>query len=178
MQWFNYFCLINGTAMKKILFVSMLLMSFGFLQAQDYNTGIGLRGGPSSGLTVKHFLSDKAAFEGIFSSRWGGWNITGLYEINKPFSTPRLNWYYGGGAHVAVYNGRSYHYNRFGREFEYSNSNDVGFGINGIIGLEYRLPDNVPIAFSVDLKPFLEITTGGDAGFALDPSIGIRFIIK
>jgi hypothetical protein len=145
MQWFNYFCLINGTAMKKILFVSMLLMSFGFLQAQDYNTGIGLRGGPSSGLTVKHFLSDKAALEGILATRWGGWNITGLYEINKPLPQPRLNWYYGAGLHIGSWNGdRNPWFN--------DKENHIVLGADLILGIEYNFSE-LPLNVSLDIKP-------------------------
>jgi hypothetical protein len=68
---------------------------FFFVNAQDYNTGIGFRGGFSNGLTVKHFFSPKAVFEGILSSRWSGFQVTGLYKIhNRAFNTDRLNWYF------------------------------------------------------------------------------------
>ena len=79
--------------------MTLSLSSMGF--AQDYTTGIGIRGGYFNGLTVKHFVSDQAALEGIFTSRWRGFQVTGLYEIhNQAFNTPRLNWYYGFGAHI------------------------------------------------------------------------------
>jgi len=48
----------------------------------DYKTGIGLRGGTSNGLTIKHIFGQKAAGELILSSRWKGFNITGLFEIH------------------------------------------------------------------------------------------------
>jgi hypothetical protein len=167
MQWFNYFCLINGTAMKKILVVSMLLMTFEFLQAQDYNTGIGLRGGPSSGLTVKHFLSDKAAFEGIFSSRWGGWNITGLYEINKPFSTPRLNWYYGAGVHLGSWNGDR-------NPWFTDKDNHLVIGADLILGIEYNFTE-IPLNISLDIKPAFNVI--GHSGFWGDEgALSLRYI--
>ena len=147
--------------------------------AQQYNTAIGLRFGGTSGLTIKHAYRPSMTFEGIVGGFPNGFSITGLVEKNQlAFNTPGLNWYYGGGAHVSVYNGRSTLYNRFGRELEYPDANDVGFGIDGIIGLEYRLPDNVPIAFSLDFKPFIEITTNGYAGFAMDPSLGVKFLLR
>jgi hypothetical protein len=144
----------------------------------QYNTALGIRLGGTSGLSVKHFYRSPMAFEGIIGGIPNGFSVTGLVEKHRlAFNERGLNWYYGGGAHVAAYSDRHY-YSRFGREFDYRTSGEMGFGVDGIIGLEYRLPDNVPIAFSVDLKPFLEITTGGEAGFALDPSIGIKFIFK
>ena len=57
----------------------MALFLFSFGQAQDYNTGIGLRGGLSNGLTIKHFISSNTALEGIISTRWRGLELTGLY---------------------------------------------------------------------------------------------------
>jgi hypothetical protein len=72
------------------------------LFAMDHGTGIGVRGGLSNGLTVKHFIGEKTAIEGLLASRWGGLNITGLYEIHNAaaFDVSRLNWYYGLGAHI------------------------------------------------------------------------------
>ena len=45
--------------------------------AQDYQTGVGLRLGVSNGLTVKHFLSDRAALEGIL-------HTLSLIHISEP----------------------------------------------------------------------------------------------
>ncbi len=73
--------------MKNILFTLTLITTSLFSYSQDYTTGIGLRGGPSNGLTVKHFISQKAALEGILTTRWGGFGLTGLYEINVPIKS-------------------------------------------------------------------------------------------
>ncbi|MFO7875535.1 MAG: hypothetical protein R6U55_03000, partial [Desulfovermiculus sp.] len=83
--------------MKKFALTILLATGlFLFGNAQDYNTGIGLRGGFANGLTIKHFVGEKAAFEGIVSTRWKGFQLTGLYEIhNVAFQTERLKWYFG-----------------------------------------------------------------------------------
>ena len=168
---------MNQFKMLSCLLAGLIIIVSHAAIAQ-YNTSIGIRLGGTTGLTIKHSYRPSMTFEGILGGFPSGFSVTGLIEKNKlAFGERGLSWYYGGGAHVAVYNGRNY-YNHFGREFSYSTNNELGFGINGIIGLEYRLPDNIPIAFSADLKPFLEITSGGNAGLALDPSIGIEFIIK
>jgi len=61
------------------MFVLLIALFFGLKSnAQDYNTGIGLRGGWGTGLTIKHFLNGKAAVEGILDSRWHGFSVTGL----------------------------------------------------------------------------------------------------
>lgn len=165
--------------MKRYLmlpsFVVALILFFNHVSFAQY-TAIGIRAGGTTGVTFKHAYRPSMTFEGIVGGFGNGFSVTGLIEKNtRAFGQPGLNWYYGAGAHVAVYNGRR---NYRWREIDDRADNDVGFGINGIIGSEYRLPDNVPLAFSVDLKPFIEITTDGYAGFALDPSIGVKFILR
>ena len=56
--------------------------------AQDYKTGIGIRGGTQNGLTVKHFFSEHSAIEGIVSTRWEGFYVIGLYEWHGPYFSP------------------------------------------------------------------------------------------
>ena len=159
------------------LLVALIMVCGSYSSYAQYATALGIRIGGTSGLTIKHAYRPSMTFEGIIGGFPNGFSLTGLVEKNTlAFNEPGLSWYYGGGAHIAVYNtGR---YDRFGRELSYPSNNDVGFGVDGIIGLEYRLPDNVPIAFSFDVKPFIEITTDGYAGFALDPALGVKFIIR
>jgi len=38
--------------------------------------------------------------------RWGGYNLTGLYEIHtNAFDEPQLNFYYGAGGHIGAWDG-------------------------------------------------------------------------
>jgi len=148
------------------------------LHAQ-YALAAGIRLGGTSGVSGKYFYKPDMAVEGIVGTFGNGFSITGLLEKSIAFyNTKGLYLYYGGGVHTAFYNGRSSTYSHFGREVDYRPNNDVGFGINGIVGLEYRLPENIPIAFSLDLKPFVEIGSSGYVAVAPDPSIGIKFIMK
>src|SRR5437867_1699733 len=104
--------------MKKI-FLAVLCIScvsiINSVQAQEannasavstnYKTAIGIRlsnTAPivSNAITIKHFLNDKTAIEGLISF---GHDITSfgvLGEIHKPFSTLGLQWYYGAGAYL------------------------------------------------------------------------------
>ena len=163
-----------------MLLTALVAMNGIDVQAQrPYETALGLRVGGTSGFVVKHTFKPTMTFEGILGGFANGFSVTGLIEKNLPaFNEKGLSWYYGAGGHLAAYNGRSMYYNRFGREVDYRERNDIGLGVNGIVGLEYRLPDNVPIAFSVDIKPFIEFSTDGNIGVAMDPSIGVKFIIK
>ncbi len=155
--------------MKNLIFVLLIVLLFGLeSKSQDYNTGIGLRGGWGTGLTVKHFLGDKAAVEGILDSRWRGFSLTGLYEIhNTAFDIDRLNWYYGFGGHIGFWNGKNV-------GWADDNNNYTVIGIDGILGIEYNF-DFIPINLSIDWKPALNLA--GSSGFWGDGgAISIRYI--
>lgn len=142
-------------------------------------TELGIRIGGTSGATIKYFHKNNTAIEGIIGAFGNGFSITGLLERQQPFEGAEgLYIYYGGGAHLAFYNGRGMNSSHFGREVDYRTGNDVGIGVNLIVGLEYRLPENIPIAISLDLKPFIEVGSGGYVSAAPDPSIGIKFILR
>ena len=155
--------------MKKLILT--FVVSFCLLiiaGAQDYKTGIGLRGGLYYGLTVKHFISEKAALEGLLSTRWSGFEITGLYEVhNRAFDVDRLNWYFGGGAHIGVYNGNHTNWGTVG-------TNYTNIGIDGILGLEYNF-NEIPLNLSLDWKPSFNLA--GYSGFWGDGgALSIRYI--
>lgn len=155
--------------MKKIGFTILLaFFAFSFSNAQDYKTGIGIRGGFGSGITIKHFVSSKTAFEGIIATRWRGLELTGLYEIHgRAFSIDRLNWYAGFGGHVGFWNGE---YAKWG---EQERSYTV-IGIDGILGLEYNFAE-IPFNISIDWKPAFNLY--GHSGLWADGgAISIRYI--
>lgn len=155
--------------MKKVFLASTLfLLVVLSANAQDYNTGIGVRGGLSNGLTVKHFIESDRAIEGLLSSRWRGFNITGLYEIHaQAFDTPRLNWYYGFGGHIGFWDGYKDHP-------WFNDGTYTIIGIDGIIGIEYNI-EPIPFNISLDWKPGFNII--GYTGFWGDElALSIRYI--
>lgn len=147
----------------------------------DYTTGIGIRfGGWESGLTVKHFIKNGTAIEGILSTGWHyrGTRITGLYEIQKPISgASGLSWFYGFGGHVGLYN-ESYWYNGDCKDGQYEyqgrwyncDGTRATLGIDGIIGLEYHFGE-IPFTIGIDLKPSIDLvgwgSRFGDSAFSL-----------
>ncbi|MGM0580870.1 MAG: hypothetical protein ACQETL_09335 [Bacteroidota bacterium] len=154
--------------MKKIgITILITFLAFAYGHAQDYNTGIGLRGGFANGITIKHFVSQNAAFEGIIASRWRGFELTGLYELHgRAFDTDRLNWYAGFGGHLGFYDGNN---TRWGEDRAYT-----VIGLDGILGLEYNFTE-IPINFSIDWKPSFNFY--GYSGFWGDGgALSIRYI--
>ena len=154
--------------MRRSLISFMIAVAMlSLANAQDYKTGIGIRAGFSSGLTIKHFTSQSIALEGLLTTRWQGFDITGLYEVhNQAFDVKRLKWYYGGGAHLGFYNGSYAYWGDNGRAY-------TVIGIDGIIGLEYNF-DEVPVNIGIDWKPALNLI--GYTGFWSEGAISIRYI--
>lgn len=166
---------MQHVALGAVLVVVVTVTS---AQAQDYTTSIGARVGGTSGVAIKHFYSRTMAFEGLLGFFGNGTSVTALLEKYQPaLDTKGLKFYYGAGAHVAFYNGRYYYRNGFWRDINYYDQREAAFGVNGIVGLEYTI-DDLPIAFSLDFKPFVEVGPGGYVGFSPDPSVGIKFVIR
>ena len=152
---------------RSLVSFMFALVILSLASAQDYKTGIGVRAGFSSGLTVKHFTSQSIALEGLITTRWQGFDFTGLYEVhNQAFDVKHLNWYYGGGAHLGFYNGSYAYWGDRGTAY-------TVFGIDGIIGMEYNF-DEIPINIGVDWKPALNFI--GYTGFWSEGAISIRYI--
>lgn len=161
--------------------LATLILFSGFVFAQrassSYHNAIGLRGGYTSGLTFKHNFGSAKSAEFILGLWGNGFSVTGLYEINAGTGVSGLRWYYGGGGHLAVanYYGDPYYYRDGRRGYWYYDRRDrLGIGVDGIIGLEYKIPP-IPFAISLDLKPLIEVGTSGYVFGALDPGLGIKF---
>lgn len=161
---------------KKFIVVAVAFLAILFaseVNAQSYATGIGLRSGVSNGLTVKHFIQEDVALEGILHTRWNGLVITGLYEVHKNISEVRgLRWFYGGGAHIGSWNG-SRDRKRIPPWADSDFNGATVIGLDGIIGLDYIFTD-APINLSLDYKPAFNLTN--NAGFWGDEvALSIRF---
>ena len=165
--------------MKKITFIAVLLTSLLFLSkrsdAQDYKTAVGLKfGGYENGFSIKHFTNSTVALEGILGIRNHGVVITGLYELHQEaFNVPALKFYYGFGAHLGAIGSGTY--KRFNGDDTYYDDNRILLGADGVLGLEYTIPDS-PIAISLDLNPRVELATG--PYFDLAPGLGLKYVFK
>jgi hypothetical protein len=168
--------------MRAITIITFILcLSFtGTINAQsknngggaDYNTGIGIRFGYDGGASIKHFIKENAALEGILSAAWGyrGFRLTGLYEVHKQLPNAEgFKWYFGGGAHVGFYDG--YYWNGYhnGKNIYYYDRLYTIVGVDGILGLEYKFED-APFTLGLDVKPYVNLWGWGshfwDGGFS------------
>lgn len=156
--------------MKKLItIITITLCVVTSSYSQNYKTAIGVRVGLYNGLTVKHFLGSSTAVEGILSTRWDGFNVTGLFEIINNTEINRLDWYYGVGGHIGFWNGRNVPWAK-------ENKSYTVIGIDGIIGADYTF-ESVPLNLSLDWKPALNII--GYSGFWSDGfALSVRYAIK
>jgi len=140
----------------------------------SYKTGIGLRGGFTSGLTIKHFVGGKSAIEGIIGSRWRGFSVAGLYELHTTpiFGVSNLALEYGVGGRLGYYNGYYYKWDHHGDSY-YRSRSVMTLGVIGIFGLEYKF-DKIPFTLGVDLLPYFDFV-GGYNDF-VDGSLSFRYI--
>lgn len=129
---------------------------------QSYQTGIGLRvGGLTSGLTVKHFVSNTSAMEGTLGVGNKSFTLTGLYEKPTPVEhCDAFKFYYGAAGHIGFFqNGGSYYYN----DHRLYTSSAVA-GVDGILGMEYKFKD-APVNTGLDFKPFIDFFNGSTVYF-------------
>lgn len=152
--------------MKKLLSLTIIAILFtvASAKAQSYTTALGGRIGSESGITLKHFVKSNGALEGILGFDNHSWDLTGLYEVHgNAFREPGLDWFVGGGAHIGSYRYKHNH----------DDYNEVNFGLDGILGLEYTF-SGAPINIGIDWKPELNFT--GYEGFYPDNfALSIRF---
>lgn len=169
----------------KLFFIALSLVLIGAaakaqglsINNPSYRTAIGLRGGELGGLTFKHFSRSDGALEAILGLGYRDPRIltlTLLYEKHVPaFNVSGMRWYYGGGGHLTLVGNRSGYYEfPWGRRYYYE-TGAVGLGIDGIFGLEYKIPP-IPFAISLDFKPYVEVFSRGGVIWSLDPALGIK----
>jgi hypothetical protein len=173
----------NTNTMKKILNITTaLLVTVLFSQsvtaqdAGDYKNAFGIRAGGTSGLTYKHKFSGGHGMEFILGDFHGLNSFTALYEKHNSTKAAGLSWYVGGGAHFSAQRRKTYYVVYEGKDRYYYKAYSTyspAFGIDGVLGLEYKF-EKVPLAFSLDIKPNVELNRYGDAFMYLDPGLGIK----
>jgi len=134
------------------------LFSFVQMQAQDYQSAIGLRMGSPVSVSYKTFLSETNALEAFVSFRsntisrsLGGhkWSYIGIgaaYQVHAPLEIQGLDglyWYYGAGGSIYFWNYNDAFFDDYG---------NMSLGIQGYLGLDYKF-DGAPINMSVDWVP-------------------------
>src|SRR5690554_103946 len=130
------------------------------LNAQHYNTSLGVRLGYDSGLALKYFVTPENAAEFILSVSPRYFQLVGMYEYQQlvPGSSD-LSWMVGVGGHVGgIYHDTDKH------------KSNLLLGVDLMAGLEYGIA-RTPYTIALDWKPSFNFTNSYNDywfhGFAL-----------
>lgn len=156
--------------MKRLLIAAVALIvlsSKADAQAMghSYRTALGVKFYPGA-ISVKHFVRDNRALEGLASFWNYGFRVTGLYEIHGDINgAPGLKWYVGPGAHIGFWS------DEWKRRYP-SRNDGVAIGVDGVLGLDYKI-NKAPINVSLDWQPSFNII--GYNYFSSWGGLGIRY---
>lgn len=130
------------------------------LNAQHYNTSLGVRLGYDSGLALKYFVTPENAAEFILSVSPRYFQLVGMYEYQQlvPGSSD-LSWMVGVGGHVGgIHHDTDKH------------KSNLLLGVDLMAGLEYGIA-RTPYTIALDWKPSFNFTNSYNDywfhGFAL-----------
>lgn len=152
--------------MKKVLLLSILLISYLSGFSQEKGWALGAKIGDPSGINIRHYLNnDKNAVElnvGVYGGIWGvrsnykdgsfdgaGFSFSGVYLWHNEMTTNLKN-YYGFGAQ---FTSRSYYVPDGANRKEIPTT---GLGGLGQVGIEYFLPSS-PISIFLEAGAYIEL---------------------
>lgn len=155
--------------MKQIILTSLVWLFLFMVISKDakaqkaYDLGVGLRAGNAYALTVKKFINDKGAVEGLGIVDKNYYGVSGLYEhhLNVSGIHENFNVYGGVGAHVGVIR---------------LNNNYIDIGPDVMLGVEMTALKR--LTFGIDWRPNYNFI-GDYRGFqGSDWGLFLRFNLK
>lgn len=150
---------------KTLIFVSLIFLLAGAKAQSTYDRAIGIKFPGGFAITYKQFLNDTHNVEGEAMFFDHGFRAVALYEFNFDIEgVEGLRWFVGPGVHVGFWN------NKYQKS---ENVNSAGFGIDGILGLDYKIA-KLPVNVSLDWQPALDLI-GSSSATAAYGGIGVRY---
>jgi hypothetical protein len=138
------------------------------LYADGYTKAIGVKMYPGS-LTYKSFYHPTKAIESSGYITLDGLWLSIVNEIYTPIKDDdQLTWFYGYGGHIGIWS------EEWRRKNNYTDKSNISVGIDGILGLDYKLK-NTPINLSIDWQPSFSLI---QTYFKNQGGIGIRYTFK
>jgi len=135
------------------------------LYAEPYQKAIGVKMYPGA-ISYKKFLQKNKAFEAIGYITLDGFSASLVKEFYAPIiEVDQLTWFYGYGGHVGLWS------DEFKRTNLGTSNSNIAVGVDGIIGLDYKVK-NAPINLSFDWQPSFSII---QAYFKNQGGIAVRY---
>jgi len=136
--------------MKKLLLSAFIIAVTSITanaqsMGSSYQTAIGIKIYPAA-FTIKHFVKENRAVEGIAYFWNYGTRATGLYEFHGDIpGVDGLKWYAGPGAHIGFWS------NKWKKDYPDRDAG-IAIGVDGVGGLDYKFK-GAPINIFVDWQP-------------------------
>jgi hypothetical protein len=146
---------------SKLLLIAVFAL-FSYTVSAQSGTGIGIHYGTDAGigLTVLKFLSDRNqhAVNLNLSAPYSGFRANLNYEFHlrnhsENIEVAGVGFFIGAGGHIGRYKTQSYRKNTTD---PIDKTNIMTAGIDGIVGVEWKLP-HVPLLLSADVHPFYDL---------------------
>jgi len=147
--------------MNKILLTALFLfLAVLPLRGDSYDFGMGIIVGEPTGITLKYWTGDKAAFDGVLAwsfSKEDKFHIHGdyLFHSLNAYTLDDLpfNLYYGIGARIKF-------------------ASETQFGIRIPLGTTYT-PTSAPLEVFCEVVPLMDLTP--DTAFRFNAGLGVRY---
>ena len=143
----------------KIIHLAILLLIMTNMSGQYYTRSVGIRGGESSGFIYRNMNDELSGMEFLLSFRKNGVQVTLLREFFDPGRFDISEFLFlvtGYGAHAGFAHDDEFSF--FYQSFVYDKRMfSPVLGVDGYIGLEYRLKE-MPLIISFDYKPYFEFS--------------------
>lgn len=153
--------------MALVLLIGAFPVQYASAQSMghQYKTALGIKFYPGA-VSIKSFIRNNHALEGLGYFWNYGTRITGLYEIHGNINgVSGLKWYVGPGAHVGFWNTR--YSDKYGKS-------DADVGIDGVLGLDYKF-NGAPINASLDWQPSWSFGPNHFSGWGNWGGLAIRY---
>ncbi len=161
---------MNRQYIRNIILLLVLTITYySNSSAQDYKTSIGYKDGIGPGVMIKRLLPNESAFSAQAIIKDGGFSIGGFrtfHEVAFPKKSSKFFFYYGYGTHFRYY--RYYKSRNLFTPFSPTikhKGNYFAFGLDGVVGLEYRFL-KYPFVLASDFNPNFEF--GGATYFKVN----------
>ncbi len=156
--------------MKYQIIFLLLFLSYFSLNAQTYNTAVGVRAGSGVGVSIVQRVADKTTLEGLVSTKLKKDFLKAsiLAKHHFPIFVKRFNAYTGGGFHKGWYTKQQE--NNIDEPFEPIKN---PFGLTLLGGIEVSFGK---FNISYDYKPSFNIS-GGEKAFESENGVTVRYII-
>ena len=130
--------------------------------------------GEPTGISWKYNMDQKNSLDGAIGfapvNRFRA-HVDYLWH-SEPFNEKRLSLYYGPGVAFGV--GHTDYIVVNGKNAYLFSDRDIGFGIRGVIGMEYLIPKS-PVDLFLETAPIMIMAPAG--GFTMDIGFGARFYL-